>query len=415
MHCLRGRIVTGDPALGVLEDGIVAFQGAEITWVGPSAAASADLRGRAVPVPVAGPGLVDIHCHGAGGHTFGTADALSAAEGAREIAEHCAAHGTTGVLASLVTAPAELLEEQVRALSPLVHEGVLAGIHLEGPFLAPSMSGAQDPEALRAGDTELLRRWIRAGAAPQAGGRNALRSITLAPEVPGVPDLLPLLREAGIVPGIGHTAATAAQTRQLVERSPGPWTGTHVFNRMPPLAHRAPGPLAVLLQEAARGEAVLELIPDGVHTDSETVRTLFALLGPERIALITDAMAAAGLGDGHFTLGAMAVEVRHGEARLVGAVKNPGALAGGTSHQTTSIQRLLRESCLPLEDLWTASSTAPARALGLRDRGVLSPGRRADLLVTDPQGRPLQVFCRGQEQPVRSAPEGTAHPEGTDG
>lgn len=384
---MRGTVLTGRPGDPVIEDGVVRVAGGRIQWCGPAVEAPAAVTARALQVPMVLPGLVDVHCHGAVGHTF-SADA----QGARRAAGHHAAQGTTSVIASLVSAPAHVLLEQITVLRELVHEGTLAGLHLEGPFLAGTMCGAQDPEAIIDGDPVLLQQWLEAG-------QGTVRSITVAPETARFPELVALCRDHGVVPSLGHTAATAARTRTALEDGPpGPWAATHLFNRMPPLDHRVPGPIPVLLQAAQQvpGRMVLELIADGVHLDPEIVRTVFTLVGPASIALITDAMAAAGMADGPYTLGTLEVVVVDGVARL--APVRPGApvgaIAGGTSRLLENVRRCVQWG-IPIADAVAAASSSPARLMGLTQAGVLAAGHRADLVITDDDLGVLAVHRAG--------------------
>ncbi len=382
---VTGRLVTGGPAEDVIDDGAVWLAGGRIEWCGPASALPSGAPDRIEQVPVILPGLVDLHCHGGAGHTF-SADQ----DGARAIAGHHAAHGTTSLLASLVSAPADELLGQIEVLRELVHDGTLAGLHLEGPFIAADMCGAQNPAAIIEGNPALLRQWLEAG-------RGTVRTITLAPETAHFDELVALCREHAVVPSVGHTAATAAEMRGALERSPaGSWSATHLFNRMPPLDHRRPGPIAVLLETARRAPetVVLELIADGAHLDSETVRMVFGLVGPSGIALITDAMAAAGMLDGDYTLGALDVEVRNGTARLAVPDGSQGAIAGGTSRLLENVRRC-REWGIPLADAVAAASSTPARLIGNDDVGTLAAGRRADVVVASDELEVLQVYQAG--------------------
>lgn len=211
---LRGRLVTGRPGDGVIDDGTVVIAGGRIVWCGPTAELPAGVDVETTQVPLILPGLVDVHCHGAVGHTF-SADA----DGARLAAGFHAGQGTTSVLASLVSAPSGVLLEEIAVLRELVQDGTLAGLHLEGPFIARSMCGAQDPAAIIDGDPALLRQWLEAG-------RGTVRSLTLAPETPHFAELVALCREYQVVPSLGHTGATAARTRDALGEGrvpvPGP-------------------------------------------------------------------------------------------------------------------------------------------------------------------------------------------------
>ncbi|MDR6507957.1 amidohydrolase family protein [Arthrobacter oryzae] len=420
---LRGRLVTGRSGDGVIDDGTVVIAGDGILWCGPTAELPDGVDVETTQVPLILPGLVDVHCHGAVGHTF-SADA----EGARRAAGFHASQGTTSVLASLVSAPSAVLLEQIAVLRELVRDGTLAGLHLEGPFITKSMCGAQDPAAIIDGHPGLLKEWLEAG-------QGTVRSITLAPETAHFAELVALCREYQVVPSLGHTDATAAVMREalagwvLTETSGGadggadgsagraahggaegggPWSATHLFNRMPALGHRTPGPIPVLLQAARQSpdRMVLELIADGVHLDPEIVRMVFNLVGPDSIALITDAMAAAGMSDGHYTLGSLDVLVQDRVARLVtpGHGAHPGAIAGATSLLLENVRRCV-DWGIPLADAVTAASAAPARLMGL-DRpgtdkpgsarvGALAAGFRADVLVTTEKLELLQAYRAG--------------------
>lgn len=390
-RALRGRLVTGRAGENVLDDGTVVVAGERILWCGPTAELPAGVDVETEQVPVILPGLVDVHCHGAVGHTFG-----SDADGARRAAAFHAAQGTTSVLASLVSAPSGVLLEQIAVLRELVQDGTLAGLHLEGPFITKSMCGAQDPEAIIDGDPVLLRQWLEAGL-------GTVRSLTLAPETAHFAELVDLCRSYGVVPSLGHTDATASLTRQALTGAfpgtsgggadggfggRGPWSATHLFNRMPPLGHRTPGPIPVLLQAAQQSpeQMVLELVADGVHLDPEIVRMVFGLVGPGAVALVTDAMAAAGMSDGHFTLGRLDVLVQDGVARLVpGEGKLPGeeqvparhhgAIAGATSLLLENVRRCV-EWGVPLADAVTAASATPARLMGLDQPGPAQQGAK---------------------------------------
>jgi N-acetylglucosamine-6-phosphate deacetylase len=419
---LRGRLVSGRPGEEVIDDGTVVISGGSILWCGPTADLPAGVDVEITQVPVILPGLVDVHCHGAVGHTF-SADA----EGARLAAGYHAAQGTTSVLASLVSAPSGVLLEQIRVLRDLVQDGTLAGLHLEGPFIATSMCGAQDPAAIVDGDPALLKQWLEAG-------QGTVRSLTLAPETPNFAELVALCRDYRVVPSLGHTDATAVRTREALAGMPwdgsgdggfgdkgfgdkgfgdkgfgdgGPWSATHLFNRMPPLGHRVPGPVPVLLQAARQSpdRMVLELVADGVHLDPEIVRMVFSLVGPRSIALITDAMAAAGMSDGAYTLGSLDVLVQDRVARLVPAVggahpgARPGAIAGATSLLLENVRRCVGWG-IPLTHAVTAASSTPARLMGLdqpgpNQLGSITGGCRADLLVTTEELELLQVYRAG--------------------
>jgi N-acetylglucosamine-6-phosphate deacetylase len=399
LFAVRGTVVA---PTGVVDDGVVVVDGELIAWVGP--AADVPVRwADAVRAsePAAGlvlPGLVDLHNHGGGGGSF--PDATTATEAATAIAEH-RRHGTTTLVASLVTAPRDELLARTALLAGLVAAGELGGIHLEGPFLSHARCGAQNPGDMLAGDPGLVRDIA-------AAARGHLVTMTIAPEVPGVvaqagdDDVLAALVSAGAVPSIGHTDASAEQVDAAVARGfdllatdgaarSGRLTATHLFNGMRPLHHRDPGPIAACLAAAARGELVVELVADGTHLADGTVRSVFDLVGADAIALVTDAMAAAGMPDGEYQLGPKAVTVAGGVARLSGP---DGAIAGGVAHLLDVVRQVVAAG-IPLVDAVRAASTTPAAVLGRHDIGALVAGRRADVLVTDDDLRPVAVFRGG--------------------
>jgi N-acetylglucosamine-6-phosphate deacetylase len=383
---VRGDLVTSGRRL---DDAVVLVEGKRIAWVGPAASWPGPVGD--LPGPAAGrlilPGLVDVHCHGGAGHGFPEADA----DGMRAASDHHLRQGTTTLLGSLVSAPADVLERRIHALLPLVGSGHLAGIHLEGPFLSAVRCGAQDPRSIVPGDPILLRRLIDAG-------QGAIRSMTLAPETARLTDLLDILAAAGVTPSFGHTDASAASTRSAIAAVGGRRLGaTHLFNGMPPLHSRAPGPVAACLAAAAHGSMVVELIGDGVHLADETVAMVFELVGADHVALVTDAMAAAGKPDGRYPLGPMTVDVAGGVARLANDSGAPGAIAGGTARLVDVLRRAVRDAGVPLPEAVTAATTTPARLLGLEaEVGDVVPGRRADLLITDAGLLPRAVLRAGR-------------------
>ena len=379
---------------GVIDDGAVCWENGVVTFVGEASAAPAS-GGPAVPLPAGAlllPGLVDLHCHGAVGVDFSTA---SAAE-ARRAAAHLHRSGTTTFLASVVAGPPRRMAAAFRTLAPLAAEGLIAGLHAEGPFLSARRCGAQDPAFLIDPDPAVLEELLEA-----ADG--TLATMTYAPELPGADALVRALAAAGVVPSPGHTeaddataaASLAAARRELAAAAPGARpTVTHLFNGMAPLHHRVPGPAGACLRAAAAGEAVVELIADGVHLDPAIVHTVFALAGAENVALVSDSMAAAGLGDGSYLLGSSRVTVQGGRAVLA----DGGSLAGGTSTVLDGVRTAL-DAGVGLCRAVAAASSVPAAVLGLGDVvGALRPGLRADLVAVTAGLEPLAVVRGGRVQ-----------------
>jgi N-acetylglucosamine-6-phosphate deacetylase len=358
-------------------DAEIAIDGERIAGVRPL-----DPTNPAAPTsePVSGTmsaAYVDLHCHGGGGTAFTDLDA----EAAEAAARHHHARGSTSLLSSLVTmSPANLLRG-VEILADLADDGLVDGIHLEGPWLAEARCGAHDPALLRDPDLHEVDRLLTAG-----GGH--IRQVTLAPELDHGLDLVRHLRASGVHAAVGHTAATFAQVRAAV--AAGADLATHLFNGMDPWHHREPGAVAALLRAAATDGLTVELIADGVHLSDDTVRTVVDLIGSSRVAFVSDAMAAAGVGDGPYVVGRLSVVVADGTARTP-----TGSIAGGTSHLGDIVARQVGAG-MPLPRAAESASSAPARLLGLADRGALRVGARADLVILDEAARVTRVMRAGR-------------------
>ncbi|MEW2284979.1 N-acetylglucosamine-6-phosphate deacetylase [Streptomyces sp. NPDC047841] len=343
---------------GTVKNGQVAVDGKRIAGTAPAGAEVVDVTGHWLV-----PGFVDLHNHGGGGASFsGTAEQILTA-----IHTH-RRHGTTTLVASTVTDEMDLLVRQAGLLSELAEQGDIAGIHFEGPFISPCRKGAHSEKLLRDPDPAEVRKLIDAA-------RGKARMVTLAAELPGGIDSVRLLAEHGVIAAIGHTDASYEQTSAAIDA--GATVATHLFNAMPALNHRSPGPIAALLEDE---RVTVELINDGVHLHPAALELAFHHAGAERVAFITDAMDAAGTGDGRYMLGPLEVEVSEGVARLV----EGGSIAGSTLTLDRAFQRAVTVDKLSVEDAVTALSANPARLLGLSDRvGSLEPGKDADLVLLD--------------------------------
>jgi N-acetylglucosamine-6-phosphate deacetylase len=365
-----GRVVIPDR---VLDPGWVEVLGDRLAAVGegtPARPVDVDLTGQVLV-----PGFVDLHVHGGGGGSYTTGDQD---EAARVVAFH-RRHGTTTTMASLVTAPLDELERVVVALADVVADGLLAGVHLEGPWLNGAQRGAHDPGLLRPPDRSEVERLLRRG-------RGAVRMVTLAPELDGGIAAVRQVGEADAVAAVGHTDATYAITREALDA--GATVGTHLFNAMRPVHHREPGPVVALLEDP---RAVVEVIADGVHVHPAMLRRAVTTKGADRVALVTDAMAAAGMEDGGYELGGLQVRVADGVARLA----DGDALAGSTLTMDSAFRGAVRDGALPLEVVARLAATTPAGVLGLGDVGTIETGRRADLVVLDQDLRVTAVMAAG--------------------
>lgn len=353
---ISGALVTSETITGPTVDAID---------VGPGQPGVLDLSGLTIH-----PGFVDQHCHGGAGHSFGVGDV-------DVIVEAHARAGTTSIMASLVSAPAEILLGQVRGLAPRVHDGTLVGIHLEGPWLAGTRCGAHDPSALRDPTVDESASLLEAG-----GG--AIRMVTIAPELPGALDVIGFLVDRGVTVAVGHTDCTQEQVQRACDA--GATVATHLFNAMAALHHRDPGPIATLLADPG---VVVELIADGVHVAPSMLNLVFRAAGAARVALVSDAMAAAGMRDGRYDLGGLRVDVVKGVACVAGTE----TLAGSTLTLDAAV-RIMAQATGDLSAAVTMASTTPARALGLADRGRIEPGMRADLVLLDSDAR-IRGVMRG--------------------
>ncbi|MFD5097796.1 N-acetylglucosamine-6-phosphate deacetylase [Streptomyces albidochromogenes] len=344
---------------GTVENGRVIVEGARIAGAAPADAPAVDLTGHWIV-----PGFVDMHVHGGGGASFTSGTAEDVLRGVRTHREH----GTTTIAASTVTGEMDVLARQAALLSELVQQGDLAGIHFEGPFISPCRKGAHSEDLLRDPDPAEVRKLIDAA-------HGTAKMVTLATELPGGIDSVRLLAEHGVIAAIGHTDATYEQTVEAIDA--GATVATHLYNAMPALGHRTPGPIAALLEDE---RITVELINDGTHLHPAALELAYHRAGADRVAFITDAMDAAGFGDGMYDLGPLAVEVRDGVARLV----DGGSIAGSTLTLDTAFKRAVTIDRLPVEDVVRSVSANPARLLGVDDRvGSLEPGKDADLVVLD--------------------------------
>lgn len=346
-----------DDAWVAFADGVVLRAGTGEEWRALRAGDAIDAAGAYLT-----PGFVDIHGHGGGGGTYDHGlDAIAAAR-----AVHLA-RGTTRAVLSLVTASIDDLAAQVGMIADLSErDATILGTHLEGPFLDPGHKGAHTESLLRAPDEAAVARLAEAG-------RGTVRQVTLAPELPGGLAATAQFVAAGVAVAVGHTNATEAEASAAFDA--GATLLTHAFNAMPGIHHRAPGPVVAAMRDE---RVTLELIADGIHVHPDVIALAFAG-APGRIALITDAMGAAGEPDGAYELGGLAVTVTDGVARL----DEGGAIAGSTLTQDAAL-RLVVAGGLPLADAVAALTSVPARAIGLAGRyGSLRPGAAADAVLLD--------------------------------
>jgi len=369
MYTIIGDIVTPD---GVLKGGALTIDDAgDIAQVGAGRTASA----RSGDIDAAGllvlPGFVDMHVHGGGGADFmhGTPEAV------RQVARTHARFGTTGLLATTMTASREDTDRAITAALTVMEKGQgqdearILGVHLEGPYICAAKRGAQPLAFVRPPDTDELAHWI-------ALSGQTIRQITLAPEVSGAEEVIKLARANGVIVSIGHTDATAANV--LAAIGWGATRATHTFNAMRGLHHREPGTVGAVLVQP---EIVCEIIADGVHLDPLIVRLIVAAKGAAGASLITDAIEGAAMPDGEYALGGQAVFVREGTAAFA-----DGTLAGSVLTMNRAFTNVRAFAGVSLPEAARLSSGNAARQLGMEKRfGEIAPGRAADLVILHPE------------------------------
>ena len=386
---MQPTVIHADRAFTPFEeipDAIVVVQGSKIAAVGsrgnielPRGVLEIDARGRTIV-----PGFVDVHIHGAGGHDVmeGTRNALEV------IAATVAAHGTTSLVATTVTASEIETRDSVAAIAHFIlstsepHTPDLSaeilGIHLEGPFISPARRGVHPAKWILSPSSEAFAQFLK-----QA--RGTARILTLAPELPRALELISAARQAGLVVSLGHTDATYEQAQAGI--AAGASHAAHIFNAMRPFSHRGTGVIGAVLTSP---KVSAELIADGVHVDEAAMRMLVGLKTPERVILVSDGISATGMPDGKYQLGLFEVKVSGGVARNA-----EGKLAGST----LTLDRALRNMValgVPLRSALLMVTANPARQIGLGARkGILAPGADADLVLLDNKLEVSGVMTRG--------------------
>lgn len=381
MELCGARIFT--PTEVIERGAVVVSDEGQITYVGPTARAPRvdgrriDVQGRIVV-----PGLIDVHVHGGKGITFGASGEI--AGDLRAYSAWVAGTGVTGFLCSIAAPDARALTHLAGAFADVLDGGVpgaeALGLHLEGPFLNREKKGVFDPAWFRrptAGETEALLK----------AGRGWIRQVTMAPELPGAQEMAARLREAGVVVSVGHTDADY-ETASAALR--GAFTHvTHTFNAQRGFHHRAPGALGAVM---ASDRVTAELIADTIHVHPGAMKVLVRCLGTDRVVLVTDAMAGAGLADGTYELLGHAVTVQDGRATLA-----DGTIASSTATLSQCVRNMHQQVGVSLHEAVKMASLNPARAMGLADRlGSIAVGKDASLAVIDEDVNVYLTLVRGR-------------------
>lgn len=380
------QLVTGEE---IVTDGWVAWGGDTITATGVGKEWRTHATNETTITDAAGsyltPGFIDIHCHGGNSAAFD--DGTEAIRTALSVHR---AHGTTRSVISLVSGDHASLMQNLAVIAELAAtDPLVLGSHLEGPFLDQSFRGAHDPEALRSPTPDEIDELLSAAA-------GTLRQITLAPELNGSMAAIAQFTEAGVAVAVGHTSADYEQSCAAFDA--GARLLTHTFNGMKGIHHRVPGPITAAI---SRESVILEVINDGVHVHPDVVKILFTS-APGRVALVTDAMAAACASDGHYMLGSLDVTVTDGVARL----SHSGSIAGSTLTMDAAVRRAVFDVKLSVPEAIAAATSVPARAIGrAADLGSLAPGFAADAVLLDADFKVQAVWAAGRELPRPDHPD----------
>jgi N-acetylglucosamine-6-phosphate deacetylase len=384
LYIRPAAVLTHDPPH---ERWAVLVEGERIVAAGPQAEVPRPPGAREVPAEglLLAPGLIDLQVNGAFGRDF-TADPGSI----WEVAAGLPRYGVTAFLPTVITSPMSTVEAAQAAMSSVRPSGFRGaeplGLHLEGPFLNPQKRGAHNPDYLRQPDLETARRW-----SPESG----VRLVTLAPELPGALEVIASLARQGVVVSAGHSMASYDEAQAAFEA--GATYGTHLFNAMPPLDHRAPGLAGALLSS---GKAIVGIIADGVHVHPGMVALAWPALGPGRLNLVSDAMAALGMQPGRYRLGDRDVLVDGSAARL-----EDGRLAGSLLSMDDAVRNLVAFAGCTAAQAVAAATRVPAAVLGMAaERGAIAPGMVADMVLLTPDLGVATTIARGEM--VYSAEQG---------
>jgi N-acetylglucosamine-6-phosphate deacetylase len=368
---VRGRLLVG----GRLARGAVVIDGGAIARVAIEGdEAAGDLPPRVIDAAIVTPGLIDLQCNGAFGY-----DAGGGAGDLAALAARLPATGVTAFLPTLISGDAASYGAALDALDAArgAPGAAALGLHMEGPFLAEARAGAHRPDAIAAADP---------GVFDQPLARGALRLVTLAPERPGALALIRRLRQHGVAVSVGHTDARYEEVAAAA--AAGATMATHLYNAMSPLAHRAPGAVGAALTD---DRLVAGLIADGVHVHPAALALALRAKGPDRLALVTDATAAAGLGPGRYQLGARTIVCDGTSVRL-----EDGTLAGSALTLDQAVRNFVRFTGAPPEAALHMATAVPARILGLTSKGRLAAGCDADLVLWSADLRVTTVYAAGR-------------------
>jgi len=326
------------------------------------------------------PGFIDTHVHG--GSSSDVMDGTG--EAVRKIAEYHARFGTTSMLATTTTESFDRIVQAVRATRAVIEGGTdgaeILGIHLEGPYINPERMGAQNVEHVRSPSLAEFERILKESA-------NRVRIVTLAPEVKGAMEFIAAVKNRGIAVSAGHSNASYTEMMSAIEA--GITHVTHIFNGMKEFHHREPGIVGAAL---AQKELTVSVIADGIHVHPKAITILFKAKGADSIILITDAIRAAGMSDGTYELGGLAVTVKSGVCRLAS-----GTLAGSTLTMNMAVKNTVNFLGIPLLDALKMASTNAAKMIGSAEtKGSLETGKDADITILDGNFNVQSTIVKGR-------------------
>lgn len=373
-----GQYLTPD---GGFEYGDIVLHGAEIASVNPNF----NCRDEDEIIDITGclviPGLVDIHTHGALGYDV----SVSSPEEIVELSKFYAKNGVTSFMPTTMTAADEDIYKAISNIKAAAESEQLGssivGVHTEGPYINPVRGGCHEKDLIRlpkAADADRIRESL---------GKKLKWRVTVAPEMPGMPDFIRYVTEKGGLVSIGHTDADAKTVYEAIDA--GANCFTHLFNAMKGIHHREPGTAGAALIS----DTFAELICDGIHVNPEIVKLIYKAKGAGQMVLITDSMPATGLDDQNLIFGGVKVIVKNGIART-----EDGTLAGSTLLLKDAVENLTRFTGMPFEDAVRTATVNPAKVIGIdRFTGSMYPGKRADFVVMDDNHQIIYTYCRGKK------------------
>jgi N-acetylglucosamine-6-phosphate deacetylase len=368
----------------VIQRGSVVADGPRIVASGP--AGETRVPGGATRIDATGltlvPGFIDLQLNGAFGHDF-TADPAAI----WQVAAGLPRYGVTAFLPTIITSPLAQVEAALRVVTegrPDGFQGAIPlGVHAEGPFLNPLKKGAHNERYLRPPTAADVAGWSQA---------SGMRLVTIAPELPGALDVIRALAARGVVVSAGHSLATYEEA--LAGFDAGARYGTHLFNAMPSLGHRDLGLPGALLSD---DRMTVGFIADGIHTHRATIGLVWRMLGPKRLNLVTDAMAALGMPPGRHRLGEYDVIVDATSCRLDDGTRAGSVLAGSILEMDQALRNLIEVTDCTLDEAIETTTTTPAKLLGLEgDRGRIAPGYAADMVLLSPDLRVQTTIASGE-------------------